>query len=165
MQVELSSKNAKGDVEVKHLITLGEDYLGSKIIIRNSNSEPLNLMGSIISHLTVSTPEATFAIGLEGSDYFNKPPVATDFSLLPPEFGERNNQSSGKPSGPLAFMDIFSGWGGSKNQKPVHDPKGTAEETIGGEEDENYKKLEEEMSRIYTNAPRSFTVIDRVRGF
>lgn len=163
IQVELSSKNAQGDVEVKHLITLGEDYLGSEIIFSNSNASPLKLMGSIISHLTVSTPEATYAIGLEGSDYSNKPPVATDFSLLPPEFGKRNDPSSGKLGGPLAFVDFFSRLGGSRNQNYGDDPAGTMEEKMEGEENDNYKRLEEEMSRLYINAPRSFTLIDRGR--
>ncbi|OMO98952.1 hypothetical protein COLO4_13608 [Corchorus olitorius] len=39
---------------------------------------------------------------------------------------------------------------------------GNASEEMEGEEDDGYKQLDEQMSRIYTSAPRFFTVIDRV---
>lgn len=162
IQVELLSKNTEESIEVKHIITLKEDLLSSEIIISNSNSSSLKMMGSIISHLTVSTPEATFAMGLEGSDFFSRPPISTDFSLIHPSFGKRNDRSSSNISGPMALVDFFTSWG-ARNQKCDDSTAGMMVEILEGEEDDNFKNLAEEMSRIYTSAPRNFTIMDRGR--
>ncbi|CAK9155753.1 unnamed protein product [Ilex paraguariensis] len=153
-------------VEVKHIVTLQQDLLSSEIVISNSQPTSLCLRGSVISHLIVSTPEATYAVGLEGSDFFSRPPVWSNFSIIPPDFDKRKGLGSKNLWDPMAFRELLSGWGGVRDQNNADDveriEKATDEE-LEGEEKENYKNLTEKMSRIYTSAPRNFTIIDRGR--
>lgn len=120
-------------------------------------------MGSIISHLAVSTPEATYAVGLESSNYFVKPPVFSNFSIVPPDFN--NNSGSSNLWGQTGLKQLLSGWGlgspndGSSNITMKNEQE---DEEIEGEEEDNYKHLTEKMSMIYTSAPRNFTIMDRV---
>ncbi|GFZ03710.1 hypothetical protein Acr_16g0003340 [Actinidia rufa] len=153
--VELVSRNSQDMIEAKYILTLHQDLLSSELVFLNSRSSSLRVMGSVISHLTVSTPEATYAVGLEGSNFYNRPPFLSNFSIVPPESTE------GKGSGELwsPFAELLSTWGagnggGDKKQ-------GEREEETEGEENDNYKHLTEKMSMIYTSAPRNFTIIDR----
>lgn len=146
MQVELISQNVGRNIEVKHILRLTEDVLRSEIVVCNSSASSCHFTGAILSHLTVSTPEATYAIGLEGSDFSSRPPVSSDFSLIHPSFGKTR---SGKQKG---FLELLSSRGKTNE----------TEEILEGEEEDNHKNLQEEMSRIYTSAPRSFTILDRV---
>ncbi|KAL2464787.1 NDH-dependent cyclic electron flow 5 [Forsythia ovata] len=161
IQVELISRNSECNVEVRHVINLQQDVLISEILVSNASTSALRLMGSFISHLTVSTPEATYAVGLEGSDFFTRPPVLANFSIIPPDFGTRKDQVSQKFWGHIALNKLFL------KQNPVDDLKSMTrnieEEEWKGEEKDNYKHLTDKMSRIYTSAPRNFTVIDRGR--
>lgn len=157
IQVELISSNRESMVEVKHIVTLREDILSSELVVTNSKSSSVRLMGSVVNHLAVSTPEATYALGLERSNFFTRPPVLSNFSIIPPPpgFSKRKNSGSG------SLWELLSGWG-SRNQK-FDDESRESQEELEGEEDDNNKQLTEEMSRIYTSAPRNFTVIDRGR--
>lgn len=157
MQVELISSNRERMVEIKHIVTLRQDVLSSELIITNSNTTGIRLMGSIVSHLAVSTPEATYAIGLERSNFFIRPPILSNYSIVPPDFGKTKKTASG-------IWQFFSGWG-SKNLETANDADKMSYESreeLEGEEDDNNKQLTEEMSRIYTCAPTNFTVLDRV---
>ncbi|CAA3013876.1 NDH-DEPENDENT CYCLIC ELECTRON FLOW 5 [Olea europaea subsp. europaea] len=162
IQVELISRNSEGNVEVRHVINLQQNVLISEILVSNASASALRLMGSLISHLTVSTPEATYAVGLEGSDFFRRPPVLANFSIIPPDFGNRNDQVSEKLWGHIALNKLIL------RQNTDDDLKSTRrniEEERKGEEKDNQKHLTDKMSRIYTSAPRNFTVIDRVNKF
>ncbi|KAL3534088.1 hypothetical protein ACH5RR_002549 [Cinchona calisaya] len=162
IQVELISQSVDRNVEVKHIITLKEDVLSSEIVVCNSTDSSLHFTGAFISHLTVSTPEATYAMGLQGSDFYCRPPVLTDFSLIHPSFGKTSSRKAG---GLMAFMEQFSLWGGRhhKDDEPSDQMTEETAEVLVGEEDDDYKNLAEEISRIYTSAPRDFTVLDRGR--
>ncbi|KAA8519048.1 hypothetical protein F0562_016178 [Nyssa sinensis] len=165
IQVELISRNSKDMIEVKHIVTLQQDHLSSELVICNSNSSSLSLMGSVISHLTVSTPEATYAIGLEGSNFFSRPPLSSCFSIIPADVRQRKDSGSGKLWSPTALKGLLFGWG-ARNQKNGDDAESRErlmEEEMEGEETDNYKHLAEKMSRIYTSAPQYMTVIDRGR--
>ncbi|OVA16415.1 hypothetical protein BVC80_243g23 [Macleaya cordata] len=163
--VELISSDSEEMVEVKYTVTLHPDLLTSEVVITNSKSSSLQLMGSFMSHLTVSSPDATYAIGLEGSNYLNKPPLVSNFSIIPPDFGQ------GKPKGPgqswvqTVLPGLLSSWGRRDTVDTDESKSGIIEtdEEIEVEEDDNYVQLTEKMSRIYTYAPRKFTVIDRGR--
>ncbi|CAI9101027.1 OLC1v1038250C1 [Oldenlandia corymbosa var. corymbosa] len=157
IQVELICQNAASNIEFKHIIRLTEDLLRSEIVVSNtSDSSSCTFEGAILSHLTVSTPEATYAIGLEGSDFSSRHPVSSDYSLVHPSFG---NTGSSKQKGFL--NNLLASWAAKGNRQ--HGDETIKEETTEGEEEENYKSLQEEMSRIYTSSPRSFTVLDRGR--
>ncbi|KAK4359620.1 hypothetical protein RND71_021849 [Anisodus tanguticus] len=152
IQVELICTSSDGKIEAKYMVTLQQDILTSEIKVSNFGMASLRMMGSVLSHLTVSTPEASYAVGLQGSDFFSKPPFLANFSLLPPGFGKRKNQASNK-----SFGKIFSSWG-TKNQNCDD-----TEKELEGEETDNYKHLADEMSKIYKSTPRNFTLIDRGR--
>ncbi|KAK3017427.1 hypothetical protein RJ639_007585 [Escallonia herrerae] len=161
IQVELISNSLEDKVEVKHIVTLQGDALSSEIVITNSKPTPLSLMGSVMSHLAVSTPEATYAMGLERSNFFTRPPVLSSFSIIPPDFSQKKDSGSNKSWVPMAFKELLSSLD-SRNQK-IDGIESENDEELEGEEDDNYKHLTEKMSRIYTSTPRSFTIIDRGR--
>ncbi|GMH18755.1 hypothetical protein Nepgr_020596 [Nepenthes gracilis] len=158
IEVEIISRDSKSTVEVKYSIILREDVLSSKITVSSSSSALLQLIGSFLSHLTVSTPDATYAIGLEGSDFINRPPLLSEFSIIPPELRQRKETGSSQFQVPSL-----------KGLSPASDGKmnnyrgGELEEEMEGEERYDYKHLTEKMSRIYRSAPRNFTIIDRGR--
>lgn len=64
-------------------------------------------MGLLISNLTVSTQEETYAVGLEGSDIFSRPPLLANFSITSPDFGRRKDQVSKKFWGHIALNKLF----------------------------------------------------------
>ncbi|XP_018469861.1 protein NDH-DEPENDENT CYCLIC ELECTRON FLOW 5 isoform X2 [Raphanus sativus] len=128
VQVELRRSDKKmKEIEMKQIITLRGDTLSIELWVTNKGVSPVNIKGcSLVSYLTVSTPEATYAVGLEGSDFVEKTPFLPRFGLVQGEEEEEDGQYG-----------------------------------LSGEEESNYKQLSEEMSRIYTLAPSSFTIIDR----
>ena len=147
-QVELISRGLEGKVELKYTVTLGEDVLTSELTVCNNKQTSLELKGYILSHLTLSSPEATFAIGLEGSNFHSIPPFSSNHAIIPPDCSSGLTQR---------LQGIVSGWGKSSQRE--------SGEEIEGEEMDNYKQLVDKISRIYTSAPRNFTIIDRVRTF
>lgn len=151
MQVELISSNRESMVEMKHIISLRDDILSSELIVKNSSTSSVRVTGSVVNHLVVSTPDATYALGLERSNFLATPPLLSNFSIIPPptDSSTKNNSDS------MSLWELFTNFGSSKNEKRDSDE-------LEGEEDDNNKRLTEEMSRIYTNSPRNFTVIDRV---
>lgn len=150
-------------VELKYIVTLREDVLSSELEVSNSRSLPLQMTGSILSHLTVSTPDATYALGLERSNYCTKPPFASKYFLSPPDVGQE--EGLGKIWNLVAQNQLFPHWGAKKqNYDEAKSSQIEGEEDTDSEEMDNYKHLGEQISVIYTNAPRNFTVIDRVRN-
>uniref|UniRef100_A0A0F7CYY5 NDH-dependent cyclic electron flow 5 n=1 Tax=Melianthus villosus TaxID=377280 RepID=A0A0F7CYY5_9ROSI len=155
IQIELIASDSEDNVEVKYIISLEEDILSSELVVVNSRLASLEIMGAVVSHLTVSTPDATYAIGLEGSDFFNRHPFESNFSIVPPQLGQ-NKGEVGSAWGQNVFKGLLFG----TNARKENDAD---EVEMMGEEKDNYKQLNEEMSRIYTSAPRNVTVIDRGR--
>ncbi|KAG9452062.1 hypothetical protein H6P81_004966 [Aristolochia fimbriata] len=165
IEVELMCTDAQDKVEMRNIVTLQENLLSSELVITNWSSSNLLVMGSFVSHLTVSTPDAAYAIGLEGSSYYAKPPLTSKFSIIPPGYSQRKPTGSNQSWGQTVLGGFLSGWG-SKEER-INDTHPGDEEfsnaEIEEEEDDNYAHLTEKMSRIYTTAPRRFTVIDRGR--
>ncbi|CAI8595264.1 unnamed protein product [Vicia faba] len=159
IQVELINKGPDGKTGLKYIVTLEEDGLGSELEISNSNSSPLQMTGSILTHLTVSNPEATYAIGLDRSNYYIRPPFESEFILSPPDSSEdKGLEKTWKSS----VKQFFSGWGTNNQNNEVEGSQSDSEDMIG-EETDTYKQLKERISLVYTDAPRSFTLIDRGR--
>lgn len=155
IQVVLINKGPYDKIGLKYIVTLEEDGLGSEVEISNSNSFPLQMTGSILSHLTVSTPEATYAIGLERSNYYSRPPIESEFILSPPNTSEEKGFGKIWKSSVKQFLPS---WGTNNQDNEAEDS-----EDMSGEEMDTYKQLKERISLVYTNAPRSFTLIDRGR--
>ncbi|KAK4413106.1 protein NDH-DEPENDENT CYCLIC ELECTRON FLOW 5 [Sesamum alatum] len=163
IEVELISRNEESHAQViKHIITLGRDLLTSEILVSNSSTASLHLMGSVTCHLAVSTPDATYAVGLEGSDFFIRPPFVADFNIIPREFTKRSNQD---PRKFWALNKLFSKSDARKwnVEDDAESLMRDVKEDLEGEEQDNYKHLTQKLSRIYTCAPRDFTIIDRGR--
>ncbi|XVE89785.1 hypothetical protein DITRI_Ditri20bG0022700 [Diplodiscus trichospermus] len=164
IKVELISSDSEILVETRQIVTLQEDVLISEILVSNSKPSPLQCTGSIISHLTVSSPEATYALGLEGSNFLSIPPFLSNFGIIPPDLDQENDSYIGQIWSQMGLKRFFNGLG-QRNERNASEAerKQRESEEMEGEEDDGYKQLNEQMSRIYTSAPRSFTVIDRGR--
>ncbi|KAK7364660.1 hypothetical protein VNO80_13400 [Phaseolus coccineus] len=145
IQVELTNRTSDDKIGLKYIVTLEKDTLNSQLEISNRRSLPLRMTGSILSHLTLSSPEATYAIGLEGSSYCSTPLFESEYMLSP--------QDSGQEEG----FGIFPQW---RTKSQINGLEGSQ---VNNEEIDNYKQLGEELSLLYTDAPRSLTVIDRGR--
>ncbi|RZC77774.1 hypothetical protein C5167_002017 [Papaver somniferum] len=158
--VELMSSDSEKTVEIKYTVTLHPDNLTSEIAVTNSTSSSIQLIGSFLSHLTVSSPDATYAIGLEGSNYLNKPPVETHFSIIPPDFKDKQT-GQGQSWVKTVFPGLLPNWGSNGNADAKCVVK--EDEEIELVEDDNYAQLTDKMSRIYTYAPTRFSFNDRGR--
>ncbi|XP_047092705.1 protein NDH-DEPENDENT CYCLIC ELECTRON FLOW 5-like [Lolium rigidum] len=151
IQVELVSVEPPGNgaAEARCVVTLSPDALASELTVTNaaSSSSAVALSGAVSNHLRVSTPDATYAVGLQGSDYRSREPILSEFSILLPDSARLQQPHWAKR------VDMFlSGEGAAAvAQEP------------DGEEDDDFKHLTAEMCRIYSHAPRDFTVIDRGR--
>lgn len=148
IEVELVSVEPPGSgaAEARCVVTLSPEALASELTVTNaaSSSSPVALSGAVSNHLRVSTPDATYAVGLQGSDYRSREPMLSEFSILPPD--------SAQPHWAKGLDMLLSGGGAAAvAQEP------------DGEEDDDYKHLTAELCRIYSHAPREFTVIDRGR--
>ncbi|XP_030488347.2 protein NDH-DEPENDENT CYCLIC ELECTRON FLOW 5 [Cannabis sativa] len=161
IQVELISSESGAMVEVKHIVTLKKDELSSEVVISNSSSAPVQLTGCVLSHLRVSSPDATYAIGLEGSDFFSRPPFSSNFGIVPPDFGQKMGFGFGQMLSQMAFWRPNNP--NNSNGDQTKSDRGDSGQELEGEETDNYKHLREEMSQIYTSAPRNMTIIDRGR--
>lgn len=148
-------------VEVRYIVTLDESVLSSELVVSNSKSSSLQLTGSFLSHLTVSTPDATYALGLEGSDFIKKSPFSSNYVIVPPDISQESKFSISQLWNQMRFLSGVE----ARNEQTADEADSTSresEEEMEGEEDDNYKQLTEQMSRIYTSAPTNLTVIDRV---
>ncbi|CAL0317132.1 unnamed protein product [Lupinus luteus] len=161
IQVELINRSSNDTVGLKYTVTLENDALNSELEVSNSKSLSLQMTGSILNHLTVSTPEATYAIGLERSNYCSRAPIESQFVISLPDSDEEEGFQ--KILSSSALKRLFPRLG-TKNQKN-NEVEGSQTDTddITGEEMDDYKPLREKISLVYTNAPRGFTVIDRGR--
>ncbi|XWS58271.1 hypothetical protein CRYUN_Cryun08bG0019600 [Craigia yunnanensis] len=97
IKVEQISSDSENMVETRHIVTLQEDVLSSDILVSNSTSSQLQRTGSLISHLTVSSPEATYALGLEGSTFLSMPPFLSNL-------GRRNSVVVGREGFDEVYM-------------------------------------------------------------
>ncbi|XVE89784.1 hypothetical protein DITRI_Ditri20bG0022700 [Diplodiscus trichospermus] len=77
---------------------------------------------------------------------------------------QENDSYIGQIWSQMGLKRFFNGLG-QRNERNASEAerKQRESEEMEGEEDDGYKQLNEQMSRIYTSAPRSFTVIDRGR--
>ncbi|XVF42085.1 hypothetical protein PTKIN_Ptkin01aG0331700 [Pterospermum kingtungense] len=148
-----------GTVELLHT-SVSEVDDGGEAVIQGGVSLALNCEGSnevswsprsVISHLTVSSPEATYALGLEGSNFLSIPPFLLNFGIIPPDLDQENDSYISQLWTQMELRRFFS------------EPERKNREGMEGEEEDDYKQLNEQMGRIYTSAPRFFTVIDRGR--
>ncbi|CAN6281399.1 unnamed protein product [Urochloa humidicola] len=141
------------------VVTLHPEALSTEIAMTNTSpSAVMALSCGVSNHLRVSTPDATYALGLQGSDYRSVEPALSEFTIIPPDYGAA---AAGRQPVPAkrrwanrGFDMILSGGGRDR---------GAAEDQPDGEEDDDYKHMTDAMCRVYSHAPREFTIIDRGR--
>lgn len=150
IEVDLVSVAPENRVEARCVVTLHPEALASEFTVANTTSSPMTLSGAVSNHLRVSTPDATYAVGLQGSDYRRREPMLSEFSIIPPDFRTQSARTAQHWAN-KGFDMVLSGGGSAVAQEP------------DGEEDDDYKHLTAELCRIYSHAPREFTVIDRGR--
>ncbi|CAN1245719.1 Protein NDH-DEPENDENT CYCLIC ELECTRON FLOW 5 [Linum grandiflorum] len=79
-------------VDARYIMSMEKDMLSSELKLENLNrSSSIRITGSILTHLTVSTPEATTACGLDGSNFVSRPMLRSRFSIVPPEIGDERD--------------------------------------------------------------------------
>uniref|UniRef100_A0A0F7GYM2 NDH-dependent cyclic electron flow 5 n=1 Tax=Pelargonium fulgidum TaxID=73198 RepID=A0A0F7GYM2_9ROSI len=167
IQIEMICNDPGGKIRLKHIVTLEEDFLSSELVVSNSSSTSLKLLGGVISHLTVSSPDAIYVLGLEGSSFFTRKPILSEFVITPPDFGLKDQPGYGQVYGKMSLGALMSTLSARKqsnaDETENSNLSASEDEDIEGEEDDGYKQLTDEMCRIYTYAPRAFTVMDRGR--
>uniref|UniRef100_A0A0F7H054 NDH-dependent cyclic electron flow 5 n=1 Tax=Erodium foetidum TaxID=337372 RepID=A0A0F7H054_9ROSI len=166
IKIEMISNDSEGKIRLKHIVTLEQDMLSSELVVSNSKSSPLRLYGGVMGHLTVSSPDAIYALGLEGSNFFDKRPIDTEFVITPPRYGDQSQPGYGQVYGKMTLQALASTIGAlNQSDEGVADTRRginyESEDGEEGEEDDSYKQLTDEMCRIYTCAPRVFTILDR----
>lgn len=93
MELRRSDKKIK-EIEMKQIISLREETLSIELFVTNKGISPITLEGcSLVSYLTVSTPEATYAVGLEGSDFVETTPFLPRFGVVQGEEEEEEEKS------------------------------------------------------------------------
>ncbi|XP_020100422.1 protein NDH-DEPENDENT CYCLIC ELECTRON FLOW 5-like [Ananas comosus] len=164
IQIELGSAAPENMAEFKCVVTLRHNLLASEFTVINRRSSSLQLLGCVMNHLTVSTPDATYAVGLQGSNYHGRRPINTEFSIIPPDSDKKISSTSGGESwAQKAVRGLFSSWETRDGMKDEAVEEDSMIEESEGEEADDYAHMTEEMCRIYMSAPREFTVIDRGR--
>jgi len=135
VQVELISVDPESTTEIKYVVSLGADHLSSEMMITNLKSTSIQVTGIVLTHLKASTPDATYAFGLQGSNYQKRQPLQSCFDIIP-------NSSKNATS--------INNYRWSNNVKEE-------------EENDHSFHMTEKFSRVYTYSPRQVTILDRGR--
>jgi hypothetical protein len=142
IEVELVSLEPPGSgaAEAWCMVTLRPEALASEFTVTNaaSSSSAVALSGAVSNHLRVSTPDATYAVGLQGSDYRSREPLLSEFSILPPGYSTQPTTTSQQVNWVNRGLGMLLSGGGGDRAAPV------AQEP-DGEEDDNYKHLTAEL--------------------
>lgn len=161
--MKLKCNDVPENIEMKYTVTLGDHLLCSELNLINKESFPVHVMGTFVSHLTVSTPDATYAVGLQGSNYYGKPPFMSEFSIIPPGFSMRDSPKLEQSWSQMALASLMSRWSQGDIENERYEDDKMIEGELCGEEEDDYSHMTEKMSRVYTSTPKKFTIIDRVR--
>lgn len=161
IEVELASAAPGNAAAARCVVTLHPEALATELTVTNNasaaSSPPMALTCSVPSHLRVSTPDATYALGLQGSDYRSVEPALSEFSIIPPGYGAARQAAAGTTA-----RNRWANKGLDMILSGGQQDRGAADEP-DGEEDDDYKHMTDAMCRVYSNAPREFTIIDRGR--
>ncbi|KAJ1293610.1 hypothetical protein BS78_01G081700 [Paspalum vaginatum] len=159
IEIELASA-APGNAaaSARCVVTLHPEALATDVSVTNNApapSSPMALSCVVSNHLRVSTPDATYALGLQGSEYRSVEPALSEFSIIPPDYRAAWQSSAGTARQLWASRGLDMILSGSPDRGAAVEPD--------GEEDDGYKHMTDAMCRIYSHAPREFTIMDRGR--
>jgi len=153
IEIELVSAAPGSAAAARCVVTLHPEALATELAVTNTAPAPMALSCGVSNHLRVSTPDATYALGLQGSDYRSVEPALSEFSIIPPDYRAAAGSARHRWAN-RGFDMILSGGGRDR---------GAADDQPDGEEDDDYKHMTDAMCRIYSHAPRDFAIIDRGR--
>ncbi|OEL28280.1 Protein NDH-DEPENDENT CYCLIC ELECTRON FLOW 5 [Dichanthelium oligosanthes] len=158
IEIELVSAAPGNAAAARCMVTLHPEALATELTVTNSAPSPMALSCGVSNHLRVSTPDATYALGLQGSDYRSVEPALSEFSIIPPGYRAAARQ-------PAAGTTARHRWANRGFDMILSGGRdhGAAADKPDGEEDDDYKHMTEAMCRVYSHAPREFTIIDRGR--
>ncbi|RCV40905.1 hypothetical protein SETIT_9G092700v2 [Setaria italica] len=158
IEVELAAAAPGNAAAARCVVTLHPEALSTELAVTNgASSAPMALSCGVSNHLRVSTPDATYALGLQGSDYRTVEPALSEFSIIPPDYQAAARQ-------PAARHHRWANRGFDMILSGGRDRGGAADDDQpDGEEDDDYKHLTDAVCRVYSHAPREFTIMDRGR--
>lgn len=129
-------------LQFHYIVTLSQASLSCAFVVSNKREVPISLQGALRTHVAVSFVNGAYAIGLQGYPYLSSPQDSTLDSLIQ---GKEASSTKAKRS----FLNSWQHFWG---------PKESSEEA----EDEEYVAMYGGIDRLYTMAPESFSLLDRV---
>lgn len=157
IQVTLRCCNTEGKLSVKYVVTLYDKLLTTAVLVDNVSSSPIELTSSVMTNLSLSTPDAAYAIGLRGCSYCTKAPLPSEFRIV------SNVEDESKPSSSWLFLQHLFGTkeGSQKRKLSTGDEEGT--ESLWIVEEDDFVHLRNKMSRIYFTPREQIRINDRGR--
>uniref|UniRef100_A0A6V7QYZ4 Photosynthetic NDH subunit of subcomplex B 2, chloroplastic n=1 Tax=Ananas comosus var. bracteatus TaxID=296719 RepID=A0A6V7QYZ4_ANACO len=104
VQVELSSTNADGSLDVTYVVSLYPVSMATAVIVKNVGTRTVSLTSAILSHIKFHARRHSAIQGLRGCSYCAHPPPASSFGLLSPS-------DAMQPDPPVGFLSRVSGLG------------------------------------------------------
>ncbi|KAH7653158.1 Galactose mutarotase-like protein [Dioscorea alata] len=133
VQVELSSSNANGSLEIRYVITLSLLCMATAVIVKNQGTNTVKLKSAMLSHLRFKSRRGSAIQGLRGCSYCSHPPLSSVFGILSPAEAMKKEP----PNWSLFNTDNDNG----------------NKEGSWLVEDNLYTVLGEKLSRVYTAPP------------
>ncbi|GLJ18069.1 hypothetical protein SUGI_0318790 [Cryptomeria japonica] len=152
VQVTLKCCNDDGMLSVKYVITLYDKLLTTAVLVENISSSPVELTSSVMTHLTASTPDGAYAVGLEGCSYCTEPPLPSEFNIV------SNVKEEPKPSSGWSLMQQFFGTKENREEQVTGDSGAESKWVV---ETDDFAHLRNKMSRVYSTAREQMRFNDR----
>ncbi|KAH9331127.1 hypothetical protein KI387_003235, partial [Taxus chinensis] len=151
IQVTLRCCNGDGMLSVKYVVTLYDKVLTTAVLVENISSSPVELTSSIMTHLTASTPDGAYAIGLKGCSYCTEPPLPSEFNIV------SNIREESKPSPGWSLMQNLFG----KKEKRELETGDAGVESKWVVENDDIAHLRNKMSRVYSTSREQMRFNDK----
>ncbi|OAY82289.1 Photosynthetic NDH subunit of subcomplex B 2, chloroplastic, partial [Ananas comosus] len=156
VQVELSSTNADGSLDVTYVVSLYPVSMATAVIVKNVGTRAVSLTSAILSHIKFHARRHSAIQGLRGCSYCAHPPPASSFGLLSPS-------DAMQPDPPSWFS--FPGSSPSERTENSWSVEEDLYTLLRGKFSRVYAPPpEERLKRIYSTPPSKYTTIDQVSG-
>lgn len=153
-QVELSSTNADGSLDVTYVVSLYPVSMATAVIVKNVGTRAVSLTSAILSHIKFHARRHSAIQGLRGCSYCAHPPPASSFGLLSPS-------DAMQPDPPSWFS--FPGSSPSERTENSWSVEEDLYTLLRGKFSRVYAPPpEERLKRIYSTPPSKYTTIDQV---
>ncbi|XP_058105867.1 photosynthetic NDH subunit of subcomplex B 2, chloroplastic [Magnolia sinica] len=136
LQVELSSTNGDGTLEIRYIISLFALSMATAVIVKNDGRKAIKLSSAILTHFKFKSRRGSAIQGLKGCSYCTHPPLSSSFGIMSPAD---------------AMVMESPSWfslGSASNGKGSENKLGSW--TV---EDNIYTMMKGKLSRVYTAPP------------